>query len=253
MTAALTLQGEFSERVLGRRLWFVPACGSTNELMARQRARFAPGDVLWAGGQTAGRGRYGRAWFTAPGALALTLLLAATDEQPARLPMVLALGLVRWLATHGVAAQIKWPNDVYRDGRKLAGILTEGDRRGSAWELRVGIGLNVQVAEDEFPPAVRGVATSLSQAGLDLSREQVLAELLPHLNTVWHNDRAGGWPALRAAVDECLLWRGQRVCVTQGEKQWTGALLGLADNGGLRVNEKVVMAGEVAPLTEEKT
>lgn len=252
MTDALTLQGEYPERQLGRRIWRVAGCGSTNELMARDRARFAPGDALWAGEQTQGRGRYGRAWFTAPGALALTLLLTATDAQPARLPMVLALGLVRWLATRGVAAQIKWPNDVYVHGRKLAGILTEGDRRDGVWELRIGLGLNVQVADDEFPPELRGGAISLQQAGLNLTREQALAELLPLLDAAWQADRAGEWPVLRAAVDENLLWRGRRVCVTRGETLLTGTLLGLAENGGLRVDDEIVLAGEVTPLPEEK-
>ncbi len=250
MNATPVLVAEHPGRMVGARLWRIASCDSTNALMQRERDVFRPGDAVRAEVQTAGRGRCGRAWFTAPGALACTLLVTAHGDQPARMPMLMGLGLIRWLATHRVVAQLKWPNDVYWAGRKLAGILSEGEAAGAAWRVRVGIGLNVRVAADEFPPAVRPLATSLAAAGLALAPEAALAELLPVLDAVWREDRAGGWPALRAEAERHLLWRGGRVRVTMGDRTLTGTVGGLAANGGLCVDNETIMAGDVTPLTE---
>lgn len=265
----LRLLHEDTTRVIGRRVWLVEECDSTNDLAVTERARLQHGDVIWAGTQRRGRGRQGRTWFTPRGSLALTVVLrtaavppagtvsgaappsrrCSPAAHPARLPMVLALGIVRWLATQGVTAQVKWPNDVYLHGRKLAGILTEGGAQGGMWELRVGIGMNVCVPDADFPADVREAAVSLLQANCGVTPRQALDGMLPFLDAVWQEEERGGWPLLRTECERVLLWRQQRVRAVSGDTVAEGVLQGLTDAGFLRLDTGTICAGEISPLT----
>lgn len=131
---------------------------STNERAKELVGAGAPhGTLVTADEQTAGRGRQGRAW-TAPPRAAVLMSLVLRDVD-ALLPLAAAVAVCE--ATEEVApvsARVKWPNDVWVEGRKLAGILIEG-RPQEGWAV-LGIGLNV--ATTEFPDELRGIATSLA-------------------------------------------------------------------------------------------
>lgn len=134
------------------------------------------GTLVLADRQTAGRGRQGRAWSSAAGA-GIWLTLVARDVDPAALPVLsIRLGLAAAPVLDDFAAEairLKWPNDVYVAGSKLAGILCEGRWRGGRLEwVAVGMGVNV-VAPAEVPTA----------AGLraGVRRTDVLARLVPAL------------------------------------------------------------------------
>src|SRR5437763_1249614 len=132
--------------------------GSTNEHARGLAARGAPhGTLVTAAEQTAGRGRQGRTW-TAPAGLAILCSLVIRDP-PRLLPLAAGVAVAELV---GPQARVKWPNDVLVDGRKLAGILVEG-RPQERWAV-LGIGLNVAVREDQFPPELRSRAGP-SQAG----------------------------------------------------------------------------------------
>jgi BirA family biotin operon repressor/biotin-[acetyl-CoA-carboxylase] ligase len=148
----------------------------TDSTNARARAfaeAGAPhGTVVTAREQTAGRGRQGRSWAGPPGrALLLSLVVRSFD---ALLPLRAGLAVAD-LA--GPEARVKWPNDVWIDGRKLAGILVEG--RPDAWAI-VGIGLNVAVRLEDLPEEVRAIAATLARAPEAL--EPTLHELLRALD-----------------------------------------------------------------------
>ncbi len=149
---------------------------STN-LRARELAgRGVPhGTLVTAGSQTAGRGRQGRAW-TAPAGRAL--LCSLVVREPPRLLPLLAGVAVSDAA--GREALVKWPNDVLIDGRKVAGILVEA-RPQEGWAV-LGIGVNVAVRAEDFPPELRATAGGL---GLEPSAiEGLLTRLLERLE-VW--------------------------------------------------------------------
>jgi BirA family transcriptional regulator, biotin operon repressor / biotin---[acetyl-CoA-carboxylase] ligase len=140
----------------------------------------------------------------------------------------------------GVECRIKWPNDVWIDGRKLAGILVEG-RPQEGWAV-LGIGLNVSTTEDEFPPDLRETATSLAlSAGAPVSRDEVLDALLHALEQ--RLDSPAG--------DILTAWRerdalhGSRVRWRDGE----GTARGVSESGALIVEtdgERLELdAGEV--------
>jgi BirA family transcriptional regulator, biotin operon repressor / biotin---[acetyl-CoA-carboxylase] ligase len=218
---------------------------STNE-RAKELARAGGvhGTLVTADEQTAGRGRQGRTWSAPPGkALLMSLLLRDLEERHALLPLATAVAVCDALPQLGCA--IKWPNDVWFDGRKLGGILVEG-RPQEGWAV-LGVGLNVSTAADEFPEELRETATSLRvAAGGAPSNDAVLASLLEALAV-----------RLDQPAEEVLAeWRardalrGQPVRWAEGE----GTAAGIDDAGALLVDTaggRVALdAGEVHLLRD---
>ncbi|MBV8431317.1 MAG: biotin--[acetyl-CoA-carboxylase] ligase [Solirubrobacterales bacterium] len=127
------------------------------------------GTLVTAAEQSAGRGRQGRTW-SAPGGRAL--LCSVLLRQPPRLlPLAAGIAVAEEV---GPAAQVKWPNDVLLDGRKVAGILVEG-RPQESWAV-LGIGLNVALEETDLPPELRQRAGSLRRSAEEI--EPTLERLL---------------------------------------------------------------------------
>jgi BirA family transcriptional regulator, biotin operon repressor / biotin---[acetyl-CoA-carboxylase] ligase len=192
---------------------------STNERAKQLAAAGAPhGTLVTADEQTAGRGRQGRAW-TSPSrsAVLMSLVLRELDE---RLPLTAAVALCEALP---VEAAIKWPNDVWIEGRKVAGILVEG-RPQEGWAV-LGVGLNVTT--ERFPPELAETATSLRLAGVHADPDAVLAGLLRSLS------RWLGAPPERVleAWRSLDALKGERVRWTGGE----GIADGIDESGALRV------------------
>jgi BirA family biotin operon repressor/biotin-[acetyl-CoA-carboxylase] ligase len=192
---------------------------STNERAKQLAADGAPhGTLVTADEQTAGRGRQGRAWTSPPrSAVLMSLVLRELDE---RLPLTAAVALCEALP---VEAAIKWPNDVWIEGRKVAGILVEG-RPQEGWAV-LGVGLNVTT--ERFPPELAETATSLYLAGFTATPAQVLTDLLESLSRWLGAPPArvlDAWRALDALKGERVRWTG-------GE----GIADGIDDSGALRV------------------
>jgi BirA family transcriptional regulator, biotin operon repressor / biotin---[acetyl-CoA-carboxylase] ligase len=206
---------------------------STNERAKQLAEAGAPhGTLVTADEQTAGRGRQGREWTAPPrSAVLMSLVLRELDE---RLPLTAAVAVCDSLP---VKAAIKWPNDVWIDGRKLAGILVEG-RPQEGWAV-LGIGLNVTTAS--FPAELVESATSLRLAGIEEDIETARAALLRSLDE-W----LGAPPArvLEAWRSRDAL-KGQRVRWSGGE----GVAGGIDDSGALVVETSTGVvtldAGEV--------
>jgi BirA family biotin operon repressor/biotin-[acetyl-CoA-carboxylase] ligase len=152
---------------------------STNARARTLAERGAPGGtVVTADEQTAGRGRQGRVWTAPPGgALLYSAILRPLDERHLLLPLAvpvavceaaeeLATGLSAADAGRGggaVECRIKWPNDVWLGGRKLAGVLIEAKPQ-DGWAV-IGVGLNLAIEAGEFPPELRDRAISLAAPG----------------------------------------------------------------------------------------
>ena len=139
---------------------------STNE-RAKELARAGAthGTAVTADEQTAGRGRQGRAWTATPGgALLMSVVLRDVNEL---VPLAAAVAVCEAAeAIAPVECRVKWPNDVWIDRRKLAGILVEG-RPQEGWAV-LGVGINV--GEQQFPEELAGTATSLALESLGASR-----------------------------------------------------------------------------------
>lgn len=120
------------------------------------------GTIVTAAEQTAGRGRQGRTWTAPPGkALLYSAILKPLDERHLLLPLSAPLAVCDAAEElePAIECQIKWPNDVWIEGRKLAGVLIEAKPQ-DGWAV-IGVGLNLSIASDEFPPELRETAVSI--------------------------------------------------------------------------------------------
>jgi BirA family transcriptional regulator, biotin operon repressor / biotin---[acetyl-CoA-carboxylase] ligase len=136
---------------------------STNERAKELAMARAPGGlVVTADEQTAGRGRRGNAWFAPPGSCLLysAVVRPFTAGESPLLPLAVPLAVCEAAeAVAPVRCQVKWPNDIWIDERKVSGVLVEA-RPDEGWAV-VGVGLNVAITEEQFPPELRELAISL--------------------------------------------------------------------------------------------
>ncbi len=185
---AAELSASLGESVIGRRIIVLESTRSTNEFLLQMLTPELPeGFVVFAEHQTAGRGQRGHRWESAPQrGLWFSILLRP------QIPIVESARLTTWVAEAvvatirqetGLAPVIKLPNDVYVDGRKVAGVLVETKvGQGSKWDAVAGIGVNMNQAVEEFPEELRERAASLAMAlGRPIDRPAFAVALLREL------------------------------------------------------------------------
>ncbi len=232
----------------------VDAAGSTMDLLAALADRGAtPGTTVQAGFQSAGRGRAGREWHAEPWSSILLSFLHVSHRSQASLGLFApAIGLAvaitadAWLPN---VTNVKWPNDVLVDGRKLAGVLvtTRSLNGGAGTRVICGIGLNVGSLSETLP----GTATSLSiEAGCPVGIEPVLGKLLINLSEIVSSFEEGDDRCIADHLNERLAWRGQPVSVRDGDRTHTGTLDGLDIDGSLLVRDSMgnvvrIVAGDL--------
>lgn len=215
--------------MIGRPRVHLRRTDSTNERARELANAGAPhGTLVTAGEQTAGRGRQGRAWAMPPGGGVLMSLVLG--EWSAALPLAAAVATCEALP---LPARIKWPNDIWIGGRKVAGILVE-TRPQDEWAV-LGIGVNVGARE------LTAGATSLGLEGVDVEAEEVLADLLEALER-WLR---------RPTADVLAAWR-ERDALVGSEVRWAegrGTATGVDETGALLVTtttgQIALHAGEV--------
>ncbi|MBN2736213.1 MAG: biotin--[acetyl-CoA-carboxylase] ligase [Spirochaetales bacterium] len=189
------------------------------------------GTVIMAGYQTKGRGRFSmRRWESLEKQnLLFTLIIKNQDmpQNPSLTPLLAGYSLRAMLSEkYKIETQIKWPNDVLFESKKLAGILCEA-RSGY---ILVGIGLNCN--QMEFPPMDRIIPTSLKLiAHRDFSLSQLLADFLHHGHGIFHQ----GFDA--ELFNRHLYQRNQEILFDTGKKQIKGILLGLSPDGGILIQQ----------------
>ena len=236
----------------------VAETGSTNaDLLARLDTLPGP-TLLLAAHQTAGRGRAGRSWLSAPGAT-LTFSLAWKLQGPlarlAGLPLAVGVILAEALARLDLPVQLKWPNDVLRDGAKLGGILIEtraaqGQSQG-IWAV-IGIGINLLLPPQLETQIGRAVADAPKLAHMD--RHQLMAVLASALADGLAEFDGAGFAAFRARWNALHAHQGQSVTLTeQGRLLHEGRAAGvdalgrlLLDTAGGRLE---IVSGDVTLRT----
>jgi BirA family biotin operon repressor/biotin-[acetyl-CoA-carboxylase] ligase len=207
----------------------------------------AHGTVVTAAEQTEGRGRQGRVW-TAPAGKGLlySAILRPLDERHLLLPLAVPIAVCEAAESlrPEVACQIKWPNDVWLEERKLAGILIEA-RPQDGWAV-IGVGINLSVEPDEFPAELRWPAISLG-----VGREAARVALDSALDR-WVEEDAGTilseWRARDALRGREIAWHDGSGTAAGEER--SGVADGVDDRGNLLVvaggGERVALgAGEV--------
>jgi BirA family biotin operon repressor/biotin-[acetyl-CoA-carboxylase] ligase len=194
----------------GRPYLYEHSCESTQRLLAPD---LPEGAAAVCDVQTGGRGRLGRAWLAPPG----TAVLCSVVLEPPAERSIAELSLVGGLAVAetveratGLAAQIKWPNDVLVNRRKVAGVLAEA----SEGRVVLGLGLNVNQTRDELPADTTVAAGSLfTTDGVRRERAPILADLLARLERAYDRWREGGLDTIYDGLGARDFLRGRRLLV----------------------------------------
>lgn len=250
---------------LGRPAMVFEQIGSTNDVAhARAEAGARDGMLVVAEEQSAGRGRLDRKWW-APGGtcLLMSLLLAPRTvglslplHRAGQLTMCLGLGAVEGIAeVTGVAARLKWPNDLLAGGRKLGGMLselsTDGDELGYA-VLGLGLNVNVDFTAPGAPADLVHSATSLlRETGQPADRLTLLAAMLVRTERWYERVLAGESP--HEAWAQHLDTLGRRVRVSLTTSSLDGVAVGVTAEGALLVEDQAgavetIWSGDVTSL-----
>lgn len=220
--------------MIGREIIHLGVVNSTMDEVAQRAATGAgEGLVVVADVQTAGRGRGGRVWLAPPGSsLLMSVLLRPTvaPERLSSLSLVAGVAVAEAIEQRGISSKLKWPNDVWLDGRKVAGILVTSRVGPDGIAAILGIGINVNVEAADLPPG----ATSLSAAvGATVPRDDLLQTVLSRLNATYQafTSTAGrpdlsGWTRRAALI-------GEQVQVVDGAEHHSGEMLGIDRDGAL--------------------
>jgi len=247
-------------RHIGRDLYYFPETDSTNTRIRYLVDEGADdGALAVADVQNAGKGRRGRAWITPPGMnIAMSLLLKpqiAPNSAP-MITLVMALAVARGIReVTGLNTQIKWPNDIVVNGRKVCGILTEMDMEiDYIRAVIVGVGINVnESSSEDFAPEFRDTATSLKmECGETIERSLVIAACMEAFEDCYDVFlKQGNLSGLRAEYEDMLVSRGKEVRVLDPAGEFSGVSEGINENGELlvRISDgsiKAIYAGEVS-------
>ncbi|MCC2958155.1 biotin--[acetyl-CoA-carboxylase] ligase [Massilia sp. IC2-477] len=231
----------------------VPETGSTNaDLLARAPQLTEP-VLLVAEHQSAGRGRAGRSWLSSS-ENSLTFSLAwkfdGGPQMLAGLPLAVGVALGDALGTLGVQVQLKWPNDVLKDGAKLAGILieTQAAQGGGTWAV-IGIGLNLIMPDEVEAQLGRSAAGAPWLARME--RDVLVAALLDALADALRLFARQGFGAFSARWNLRHAWQGQPVVILDnGQVLQEGLAAGVDDSGRLLLDtaegRSTVLAGDVS-------
>ena len=246
--------------VVGSTVRVLGETSSTNEVAFRwARAGAREGTTVLTEHQSHGRGRMGRSWQASRGSSLLLSVLLHPPGPPARqtrLTILAAAALTRAIeGLVGEAPSVKWPNDILVEGRKMAGILTEvcADSDGSCRAV-VGIGLNVNQSEADFPPELHATATSLRLwTGREWNRNEVAARLLVEMDSLYRMMRRGEFFRVLAQWRERCATLGESVTLRLGHGTLHGVAEALEEDGSLLLrtaegNLERIHAGDPVPV-----
>jgi len=246
-----SISNNLETRFIGQRVIYFPRLTSTMDVAKQETQQGATeGTVIIADEQTAGKGRMKRIWLSPKGSVALSVILYPSVVYLSSLIMLASLAVVHSIeAITGLKPQIKWPNDVLINNKKVCGILIESQVRQNIVDFAIiGIGVNVNLRLSDFPE-ILPIATSLSdEIGKEVSRLDVIRRLLIELERLYLALSAGG--SVYEEWRDRLVTLGKRVRVTWGETRYEGIAESVARDGtlllrGLDGSLTKIVAGDV--------
>ncbi|CAI1201398.1 Bifunctional protein BirA [Serratia grimesii] len=251
------------ERILSqltdKRVTVLPVVDSTNQYLLDRITELQSGDACVAEYQQAGRGRRGRQWISPFGANLYLSMFWRLDQGPAAaMGLSLVIGIVMAEVLKDLGAEdvrVKWPNDLYLNDRKLAGILVElTGKTGDAAQLVIGAGINLAMRETNANAINQGWI-NLQEAGINIDRNELAATLLNELRQSLRQFEIDGlapfiarWRALDNFID-------RPVKLLIGEQQIFGIARGIDQQGALLLDQngviKPFIGGEISLRSAE--
>ncbi len=223
------------------KIQWIERLSSTNTFIKERLTLSEPlpsGTVIAAREQTHGRGRYGRKWLAAVNENLTFSILLRIGSNPQKIPsiaMAAAVAVIELLDSEGVNADLKWPNDVLVNGKKICGILSE--RISDA--IIVGIGLNVNM---ENTKQIDQPATSIRiETGIQRNIDDLLKRLLKHLFVWLKAWEQGGFSAIRKNWEQNIQTLGKIITVRDGNSVRTGTFRGFGPDGELLLEQNGIL------------
>lgn len=247
------------DQLVDKRVTVLPVVDSTNQYLLDRITELQSGDACVAEYQQAGRGRRGRQWISPFGANLYLSMFWRLDQGPAAaMGLSLVIGIVMAEVLKDLGAQdvrVKWPNDLYLNDRKLAGILVElTGKTGDAAQLVIGAGINLAMRETNANAINQGWI-NLQEAGINIDRNELAATLLNELRQSLRQFEIDGlapfiarWRALDNFID-------RPVKLLIGEQQIFGLARGIDQQGALLLDQdgviKPFIGGEISLRSAE--
>ncbi len=231
---AFSITNELTTKFIGQNLLYFASVTSTNDIARQQALRKSPeGTAVIADRQTTGRGRLKRPWVSPEGNIAVTVVLYPDRKNLHFLTMLAALAVLYSIEkTTAVKCQLKWPNDVLINGKKVCGILLESKASADSVDYAIiGIGINVNMKMADYPE-IASIATSLAaETDREVSRTELLGYLFSEMEKLYLRLRAG--ESILAEWRDNLITIGKKIHVRSGDEVFEGTAESVADDGSL--------------------
>jgi len=256
------LKKELAGEIIGHSIHYFQEIGSTNDEACRLGREGAPeGTVVVVNSQSAGKGRLQRSWFSPPGCNIYTSVILRPEFNPADAPQITimaGLAAAQMIETYCPRkTRIKWPNDILLHGKKVCGILAQMQAGADKIDFVVlGIGINVNIAADEFPPEIKNIATSIAaQTGVFQSRQDLLINLYKNLSKWYKTLTSNGFEIIRQEWLKMASLTGCEIQVKFRDEIIKGKALTIDERGALVMSDSKgktvkILAGDASIMKE---
>lgn len=226
----------------GKQIKYMEICESTQLIAHEEAQNGAPnGTVIISEEQTSGKGRMSRPWDSAARKgiwMSVIARPALTPQQAPQMTLVAAVAVTRAIQeVTGVEPSIKWPNDILIKGKKVTGILTELQADPDRVKAVIlGIGINVNQTEDDFPDELKTIATSLKiELGLSINRAELIAKTLQFLEQYTELYVSHGFNPIKLLWEGYSNTAGRRIRAVMFNETIEGTALGISNEGVLEL------------------
>jgi BirA family biotin operon repressor/biotin-[acetyl-CoA-carboxylase] ligase len=233
-----SITNNLDTRFVGQRVIYYPRLTSTMDVAKREAQQgAAEGTIIVADEQTVGKGRLNRGWLSPEGNIALSIVLYPSLPYLPFLIMLASLSVVHSIeAVTGLKSQVKWPNDILINGRKVCGILIESEVRGDMVEYAImGIGVNVNLRLSSFTEILSTVTSLCDELGGEVSRLSLIQRLLVEIERFYLSLLAG--ESIYEEWRDRLVTLGKRVQVKTGKTVYKGIAESVAGDGSLLLRQ----------------
>jgi len=257
------LEKRLTGKFIGQPLYYYPEIGSTNDEAFRLGVAGAPeGTAVIADSQTKGRGRLQRVWHSPPGSNIYTSILLRPNFPPDQAPRI---SIAAGVAVAEILSQycqglveLKWPNDVLLNRKKVCGILAQMKASASDIDFVVlGMGINVNIGYNQLPPDIRTIATSLAiETCREIDRQELIISLYENIAKWYKELSQRGFDAIKEKWLSFSPMIGQNVQVMFRDEGVSGKALGLDEDGSLIIlnvnGETVKVSAGDATIVKER-
>jgi BirA family transcriptional regulator, biotin operon repressor / biotin---[acetyl-CoA-carboxylase] ligase len=256
------IQRDLHTSYIGKEIHYFKEVDSTNEVAKKLAEEGAQeGTIVIAESQTSGKGRLGKKWISPSGGVWMTIVLRPDipPHQAPQLTLVTGVAMAKTLDKEcGLDVGIKWPNDILIGNKKVCGILTEAITNHKLDFVLVGIGLDLNVDLDNFPPELREGATSLKrELHRDIPGVKLVQNFLTDFENLYDEFKAGNFPEILAEWRRHSKTIGRHVEVHKRGRVVTGEAIGVNKDGMLILEMedgslRKVMSGECIHLNQKQ-